>query len=68
MGTGVTCVILIMRLSQSCLRPGLPTQNLFTLDIHRRIYRRVKSIMADYVTEITMGVIINHQFVYNCGD
>ena len=24
--------------------------------------------MADYLTEIFMGVIINHQFVYNCAD
>ena len=38
---------------RSCIRSGLATQNLFTLDIHRRIFRRVKSKMADYLTEIT---------------
>ena len=27
---------------RSCIRSGLATQNLFTLDIHRRIFRRVK--------------------------
>ena len=35
---------------RSCKR--LATQNLFTLDIHRRIFRRVKSKMADDLTEI----------------
>ena len=34
---------------RSCIRTG----NLFTLDIHRRIFRRVKSKMADDLTEIT---------------
>ena len=38
---------------RSCIRSVLATQNLFTLDIHRRIFRRVKSKMADYLTEIT---------------
>ena len=38
---------------RSCIWFGLATQNLFTLDIHRRIFRRVKSKMADYLTEIT---------------
>ena len=38
---------------RSCIRSGLAAQNLFTLDIHRRIFRRVKSKMADYLTEIT---------------
>ena len=37
---------------RSCIRSGLATQNLFTLDIHRRILRRVKSKMADYLEEI----------------
>ena len=36
----------------SCIRSGLVTQNWFTLDIYRRIFRRVKSKMADSVTEI----------------
>ena len=53
---------------RSCIRSGLPTQNVFTLDIHRRIFRRVKSKIADYLTEIFLGVIINHQFAYNCDD
>ena len=35
---------------RSCRRSGLATQNLFTLDIHRRIFMRVKSKMADYLT------------------
>ena len=52
----------------SCIRSGLATQNLFTLDIHRRIFGRVKSKMADYLTKITSGVIINHQFAYKCAD
>ena len=38
---------------RSCIRSGLVTQNLFTLDIHRRIFRRVKSKMAEDLTEIT---------------
>ena len=38
---------------RSCIRSGLATQNLFTLDIHRRIFRRVKSKMAEDLTEIT---------------
>ena len=50
---------------RSCIRSGLATQNLFTLDIHRRIFRRVKYKMADYLTEIPWGVIINHQFAYH---
>ena len=37
----------------SCIRSGLTAQNLFTLDIHRRNFKRVKSNMADYLTEIT---------------
>ena len=39
--------------SRSCIRSGLATQNLFTLDIHRRIFRRVKCQMADISQEIT---------------
>ena len=38
---------------RSCIKSGLDTQNLFTLHIHRRIFGRVKSKMADYLTEIT---------------
>ena len=38
---------------RSCIRTGLATQNLFTLDIHRRIFNRIKSKMADYLTKIT---------------
>ena len=38
---------------RSCIRSGLATQNLFTLDIHRRIFRRVKSKIAEDLTEIT---------------
>ena len=38
---------------RSCTRAGLATQNLFTLDIHRIILSRVKSKMANYLTEIT---------------
>ena len=38
---------------RSCIRSGQATQILFTLDIHRRIFRRVKIKMADYLTEIT---------------
>ena len=38
---------------RSCIRSGLATQNLFTLDIHRRIFRMVKSKMAEDLTEIT---------------
>ena len=38
---------------RSCIRSGLATQNLFTLDIHRMIFRRVKFKMVDYLTEIT---------------
>ena len=40
-------------ISRSYIRSGLATHNLFTLDIHRRIFSRVKSQMADYLTEIT---------------
>ena len=35
---------------RSCIRSGLATQNLFTPDIHRRIFRRVKSKIADDLT------------------
>ena len=35
---------------RSCIRSGLATQHLFTLDIHRRIFRRLKLKMADYLT------------------
>ena len=38
---------------RSCIRSGLATHNFFTLNIHRRIFRRVKSKMADYLTEMT---------------
>ena len=38
---------------RSCIRSGLATQNLFTLDIHRRIFRRVKSKIAEDLIEIT---------------
>ena len=34
----------------SCISSGLATHNLFTLDIHRIIFRRVISKMADYLT------------------
>ena len=53
---------------RSCIRSGLDTQNLFTLNIHRRIFRRVKSKMADYLSEITWTMIINHLFVCKCAD
>ena len=53
---------------RSCIRSGLATHNLFTLDIHRRIFRRVKFKMAEDLTEITQGVIMNHQFAYKCAD
>ena len=39
--------------SRSRIRSGLATQNLFTLDIHKRIFWKVISKMADYLTEIT---------------
>ena len=57
-----------MFVPRSCIRFGQATHNLFILDIHRRNFRRVKFKMADYLTEITQGVIINHRFVFKCAD
>ena len=51
-------------LPRSCIRSELATQKL--LYIHRTILSRVKSKMANTLTEITYGVIIIHQFVYIC--
>ena len=53
---------------RSCIRSGLATKKWFTLDIHTRIFRRVKSKIVGGLTEITQGVIINHQSVYKCAE
>ena len=47
------------------MESGLDTQNLVTLDIHRRIFKRVKSKMADAFTDDSIGSDINDHFLFS---